>query len=299
MIVVYHQYFLIMGACNLKCKYCFYETGMLNYAGTRIKPADVHRWLAHYTNESILKSVTFTGGEPLLRRDIIDFIEVSQVYTDDVGIITNGTLITQDLAEIFRDKNIEVHVSLDSITSDYHERTRGLMKETLKGLETLASSNVKRKSITCVLSSENIDQVIDLIDFATNLGFSINFSPISVDKENKLSLSKISKEAKLTLMQNLNEWAKKNNKEYYLGLISFILKGFNVPKLSNCTFTNNSIVIDSDGSIYPCYQHKESKQYKLGNIKESKISEVREKREIFMKLTKPASCIKEGCLGVF
>lgn len=113
-----HQALVAVGACNLRCQYCWYETGVLDYVKTAVKPADLSRWLNECRNLYSVKYLTITGGEPMLRRDFGELLDVGVHHQLRVAVLTNGTRITKQWARTFREKETEVHISLDSLTPD-------------------------------------------------------------------------------------------------------------------------------------------------------------------------------------
>ncbi|POZ88114.1 MULTISPECIES: radical SAM/SPASM domain-containing protein [Petrotoga] len=294
-----HQSFLIMGGCNLSCSYCYYRVGNLHYSPTSLKPSDVEQWLKKCMHLMKIESITFTGGEPLLRRDFFEFVKIPIRYGIDTRVLTNGTLLTDKHVNFFRDNNVEVCVSIDSISSNYHEQHRGGFERTMEGILKLRDHKVRRRYLTSTISKGNFNQIEELINFARQNNFGIRFHPIAVGEDNPLFLGNCSNQEQSLILNSLNSWAKLNNKKYYLGLIYSVMKFGAPPRLSDCTFARQSIVIDSDGSIYPCYQHKDDKMYRLGNITQTSPKEVEENKRKFFSQVQPASCIKTACLGVF
>lgn len=291
-----HQYFIAMGACNLKCQHCWYETGDLDYAATRVKPITLENWLRQSTAAFPVQSFTITGGEPMLRKDFGALLDVVSSFHLDIGVLTNGTLVTPEWADRFRSDNIEVFISLDSLTPEYHNSIRERHADVLRGLQYLIDGNVRRRHITTVVSKGNIDQIVPLQRFASENGFRIHFHPAALAADHPHNLTRCSDEELTTLLRNLRSWAEEEDRVYYLGLISAVARNGAPPKLHTCRFTAESLIIDSDGTFYPCFQHREET---LGNIVYSTPDEVTASKASFMERFKPASCIKTDCLGVF
>ena len=107
--------------CNLKCKYCYAETN----SG---KPEISHKqWikLLNTLYEQGLRSVTFSGGEPFIRRGVIKLVEdVHKLFV--ITINSNGTLIDSNIAKILGEFNLKcVQISIDSIDPKVHDSIRG------------------------------------------------------------------------------------------------------------------------------------------------------------------------------
>jgi len=117
--------------CNLRCKYCSYS-GI--YQGQRkhsdrnmplqIAKKSVDKFIQNMTEEP---SLSFYGGEPLLRIDLIketiDYIESLTEKKITYNMTTNGTLLNKNTAEYLRDKDFTLMVSLDG-PRDVHDRNR-------------------------------------------------------------------------------------------------------------------------------------------------------------------------------
>jgi len=100
----------VVGTCNLSCTFCHNEgapvRGKLSVevAETAIKAAVAEGFTR----------VQFTGGEPLLRPDIDEFVRRARSYVVDVGITTNGTYLPVRLAGLMAAGIHRIHVSLQT-----------------------------------------------------------------------------------------------------------------------------------------------------------------------------------------
>lgn len=109
--------------CNLRCKYCVYHEGEAGFRSFGTKDIDLNiaeqavDILSRSTKEEV--SITFCGGEPLLRFDIIkDTIEYSKIKLHNKKVLysmtTNATLITEEIANYWASlENHIITVSLD------------------------------------------------------------------------------------------------------------------------------------------------------------------------------------------
>jgi uncharacterized protein len=124
-------------SCNLRCSYCIYS-GSYNNRGHSSQNMDfevAQKAIDYYINHSRdtrVLSIGFYGGEPLLR---IDFIKDCVAYIEDVaegrtvkyGVTTNGTLLSEDIASYFSEKEFGLTISLDGpdYIHDKHRRYNG------------------------------------------------------------------------------------------------------------------------------------------------------------------------------
>ena len=86
----------ITGKCNLACKHCFYADEMRKNDDL---PTD--RWLAFIKEcgDANVMTIGLTGGEPFLRNDIFEIIDAIVKNRMRFTILTNGTLVTEEIAK--------------------------------------------------------------------------------------------------------------------------------------------------------------------------------------------------------
>src|SRR5215216_4246151 len=174
----------ITDRCNERCTYCM--------------PQELQEWLPRHeilTFEETLRliriaaelgvsKVRVTGGEPLTRRDVINFVrEIPQISgIKNIGLSTNGTLLARDvtprkqMAMALREAGVNsVNVSLDTRT--YSEITgRDLHEEVLRGIEAAIEAGFDQMKLNTVLMrGRNEDQLIPLVEFARARGLILRF----------------------------------------------------------------------------------------------------------------------------
>jgi cyclic pyranopterin phosphate synthase len=166
--------------CNIRCRYCM--------------PEDEYEWLPH---DSILRleetarlvgifaglgvnKVRFTGGEPLVRRNLVELIKlVSQdPRINDIALTTNGVLL-QRHAESLKQAGIgRVTVSLDTLRPErYKEFTRSDRHgEVLAGIEALRAAGFDGSKLNAVaIRGFNDDELVDLLEFAREKEIELRF----------------------------------------------------------------------------------------------------------------------------
>lgn len=155
--------------CNLGCRFCYVGREPAREMNTN----DAKKVLLRIRREAQVPSVSFTGGEPLLRRDLCALV----AYATDIGmwtnVITNGTLLTPGKAAALRDAGLKsAQVSIEGHTSSIHDGLTGVdgsFKATLAGIRTLQSAGIKVHTNTTV-SRENITQCGDILTLARSIG---------------------------------------------------------------------------------------------------------------------------------
>ncbi|EFL19351.1 radical SAM protein [Streptomyces sp. C] len=100
----------VVGTCNLSCTFCHNE-GAPTSGKLTVDTASAA--IAAATRAGFTR-VQLTGGEPLLRPDIPDFVRAAREHVDDVGVTTNGTFLPQRLEGLLDAGLSRMHVSLQT-----------------------------------------------------------------------------------------------------------------------------------------------------------------------------------------
>lgn len=111
---------LITGRCNVACPHCYAS----RLRGSPEMNTEECLRVVREAAELGVTYIGFAGGEPLLRRDLLQLMEEASDLGVEVGLVTNGTLLTEHVAE--RLARVEAHVTL-SVDGDRvtHESRRG------------------------------------------------------------------------------------------------------------------------------------------------------------------------------
>ena len=179
--------------CNYKCVYC--RTGEEDVQFSELPMADYLRLIRVFVSLGIEK-VRLTGGEPLLRRGLVELVgELSQMRTTsgsplDIAITTNGHLLA-GLAEPLRDAGLSrVTVSMDAVEPETFARiTRvpGSFAKVLAGVREAQRVGLGPVKINCVLlRGFNEEQVVPFARFSREEGVIvrfIEFMPLEEDRK--------------------------------------------------------------------------------------------------------------------
>jgi MoaA/NifB/PqqE/SkfB family radical SAM enzyme len=116
-----------------------------------------------------LQSVVFTGGEPTMHPEIMDFIEyASRKNFPDISVITNGSMLTDKIIDCLLGSGVtRMNISLDSITPGIYEKVRGVndyakvMRNIERFLEKrkMQTSSLPLLSLSFVLSEDNASEL--------------------------------------------------------------------------------------------------------------------------------------------
>ena len=156
--------------CNLKCIYCHHEGELL--PGGEI-PGDMVVSIAKAAAELGMRSVKFTGGEPLLRKDL-DLIVARIPQSLDISITTNGILLAERAEALARAGLDRVNVSLDSLQPNrYCQITGGRpgdLERVLAGIDASREADLLPIKLNFVVLKRNESEVPEMIDFCRRRG---------------------------------------------------------------------------------------------------------------------------------
>ncbi len=130
--------------CNLNCVHCYAKAGEKQKTEELItyQAKEVIDDLANYKVPVIL----FSGGEPLLREDLVELVEYATSKGIRAVVSTNGTLITREKARDLKQAGVSyVGISIDGLeeTHDRFRRSRGSFVNTMKGIENCQLEGIK------------------------------------------------------------------------------------------------------------------------------------------------------------
>ena len=169
----------ITGGCNLKCLYCYHFTGAGDVA--RDLRTDEWRRFIEELGKSAVMRVTIGGGEPFCREDLGDIIESVVRNRMRFTVLTNGTLVTDDVAKsLASTKRCDtVQVSIDGSRPETHDycRGKGNFERAMRGIDHLRNNGV-HTSVRVTIHRGNVNDLeniakllledLELPSFSTN-----------------------------------------------------------------------------------------------------------------------------------
>ena len=291
-------YYAITEGCNLRCPYCY---------ASAVRPRSDEL----STDESLqlvdeiaalgAQELIFTGGEPMLRRDLFDVAARSRRQGLRTNIITNGTVIktseiAQQMAEIFD----VVTVSIDGGSAAVHERTRGrgTFRVVRRALQLLNDAGVAPK-INHVVGPNNVDHLEETLGFLSHFRISqfrmLNHGPLGRGLQDGQDL----------------DWLDYLKTHRFAATHSAALRvltdGPRLPQpgtvRGNCGLGGSEIYVDSRGNVYPCKLITTMRQC-AGNLRAQSLRQLyaepalAELRDVSVeRLGACASCYVRGVCG--
>jgi len=282
-------------SCNFDCTMCDLKLRDRELRDKGLRELDTNamkRVLEAFAGLGV-SGVGFTGGEPLLRKDIFELL----AYTKTLGMIshlnTNGSLVNDENAgKIIATGVDSINISLDGARAETHDAIRGVpgafervmaAAGRINAARSKQSKPVRLKTVA-VLQEGNIDEVPEMIRLAGDLGVDcVEFIP----RQQFLSGPEQQHAAAPAFLQKVGRavddllgleqtGVRLENSRTHLKLISRSFR--NEPSPLKCFAGYNSVAVDCYGEIYPCVPWYNWRRA-AGNIREKELADVWYSRE--------------------
>lgn len=287
--------------CNLACEYCYYlEKANLYKENPKHVMSDelLEKFIDEYINSQTMPQVLFTwhGGETLMRP--LSFykkaMELQKKYargrTIDNCIQTNGTLLTDEWCEFFRENNWLVGVSIDGPQEFHDEYRKNKMGKpsfvkVMQGINLLKKHGVEWNAMA-VVNDFNAEYPLDFYNFFKEIDCHyIQFAPIverivshqdgrhlaslAEGKEGALADFSVSPEQWGNFLCTIfDEWVKEDVGKFFIQIFDSTLANWMGEQPGVCTMAKHcghAGVMEFNGDVYSC-DHFVFPEYKLGNI---------------------------------
>ena len=299
----------IGAACNLACDYCYYleKTNLYKQDTSKFVMSDelLERFTKEYINSQTMPQVMFTwhGGETLMRP--LSFykkaVALQKQYangrTIDNVIQTNGTLLTDEWCEFFKENNWLVGISIDGpqeFHDEYRKNKQGRPSfvKVMKGIELLKKHGVEWNAMA-VVNDYNADYPIEFYNFFKQIGAKyIQFAPIveriyhhddgrhlatPLQDGEKLADFSVSPEQWGNFLCALfDEWMKEDVGKVFIQIFDSTLANWVGEQPGVCSMgktCGHAGVMEFNGDVYSC-DHFVFPEFKLGNIYEKSLVEM-------------------------
>lgn len=165
--------------CNLRCQYCMPEEGVPLTPGDQLLRTDeIVRLAKHFVRNGVRK-IRLTGGEPTLRKDLLDIVGALSKLEglEQVSMTSNGVTLSRTLPQLVQAGLGQVNISLDTL----HEKKYGFLSrrngfhKVWKCLE-MAEQYFDPVKINCVvMRGLNDDELCDFVGLTENRNFDVRF----------------------------------------------------------------------------------------------------------------------------
>jgi cyclic pyranopterin phosphate synthase len=167
--------------CNLRCAYCMPPEGLDWLPAPEVLTGDEIVRLIRIGVETLgIREVRFTGGEPLLRRDLVSVIAATAALSPrpDIALTTNGIGLERRAAEL-REAGVDrINVSLDTLRPEVFRKLtrRDRLTDVLSGLATAAAVGFTPVKVNAVLlRGLNDEEAPELLRYCAERGYELRF----------------------------------------------------------------------------------------------------------------------------
>lgn len=292
-----HPVIELTSRCNLSCIHCHARAGDAGKA--ELSTQEVCSLLDQLAGIHEFRMVAFTGGEPLLRDDLIPIIEYARDLGFSTTLATNGTLVSPAIARRLADAGLAIAaISLDATDPATHDGIRGkpgALEQALAGVEAVKEAGIPLH-INVTIASYNADQLPSLIREADRLGAAILivYQLVPVGRGSSIADKSLSRESNRKFIQELADGQSHARvviepvagPQYWAYLLH--RAGIDAgPGLSlsrhlfhGCAAGRGFVYIKPDGTVLPCPFIPVS----CGNIRDTPFEEIYRDHPVFQAL---------------
>lgn len=166
--------------CNLRCIYCMPSQGVRKLRHEDILSVEEIQEIVRACAACGITKVRVTGGEPLVRRGIVDICRrVAQTPgIEEVVMTTNGVLLKQYANQLKAAGLSRLNISLDTLKPEKYEQISrfGRLEDALEGIAAARAAGFGRMKINCVLMGGiNDDEIGDFVGLTREEDFAVRF----------------------------------------------------------------------------------------------------------------------------
>ncbi len=302
---------LIAQDCNLRCKYCFADSGKYELVnGRRMEPDTAFKAIKEFlqTFDGGISLIQFFGGEPLLNfkliKDVVpkvnQFCAQKNIKKPLFGLVTNGTIFNSEIISFFNENNISATISLDGgkEVNDCHRvyaSGKGSFEVIEKNIHFINSSRTFPLFAEITLTKAHLSgktKAEKLIEDIRKLGFDGFTIGFVANKPAKIGLTNNDIPQLKIFCQKLIDYSLDSMTTDHpfpiFGIIYLIEKIVHRKKVSHpCGAGQKNFTISASGEVLPCYLFSGRKNYVMHSIDDcnqalntaTKFNEIKQKFE--------------------
>lgn len=254
--------------CDLRCTYCMAENMTFLPRKDLLSLEELGTLCKSFIKRGI-KKIRITGGEPLVRRDLMSFMHKLSKHRisgklDEITLTTNGTLLSRYAKELKLCGVERINISLDTLDPIVFTKLtrRNALDAVLKGIDAALEAGIKVKINTVALKGVNDSEIPRLIEWAHNKSMDITLIEVMplgdidedrVDQYIPLNAIRDNLEHRFTLNNvplrtgGPARYAKVKETGGILGMITPLTNNF----CAGC----NRVRVTCTGQIYTCLGH--------------------------------------------
>lgn len=181
-----HDYIRIslIDKCNLNCIYCNPSNTLAKFESNKsiLSYEELFRLIQILVRDLEVKKIRFTGGEPLIRKDVMKFFKMiyplKNKYDFEIGITTNGTNLLDKLESLHSTGVDRLNISLDTLSKSKFIAITGkdLFDETISAIHKAVQLDFKSIKVNMVvIKNVNNDELINFVDYFKSYPITLRF----------------------------------------------------------------------------------------------------------------------------
>ncbi|MFN4046463.1 MAG: GTP 3',8-cyclase MoaA, partial [Acidilobaceae archaeon] len=257
---------LVTAECNYRCFFCHLEGDPLGaplrpgLKPPQLSPED-YSVVAEAAYKIGISGFKITGGEPLVRKDIVDIVRSIGLSApgSDISMTTNGFFLNVYASQLADAGLRRVNISIHSLRRDRYKFITGVdgLERGVKGVGAAVESGLRVKINALILKGVNDDEVLELAEFARSMGVVlqlIELIPVGLGarllKSHRFPLAIVEEKLKaMGAKVKIRDLHKRPIYELPSGAIVEIVGPYGNPAFcSGC----NRVRLDSSGNLSPC-----------------------------------------------
>jgi radical SAM protein with 4Fe4S-binding SPASM domain len=260
----------ITSECNERCVHCYipHENKVNN-----IEPDLFYNILDQCIKMNLLH-LTLSGGEPMMHKNFIDFLNKCNEYNFSVNVLSNLTLLNKTIIEeMKRNALLSVQVSLYSMDADIHDaitQVKGSFEKTKNAILRLRENDIPLQ-ISCPIMKQNIYCYNDVIEWGKAHNINVGSDYVIIARYNHTTQNLSNRLSINDVKEVINQ--RIFNEPQYLEVME---KEAEQKKNMNpddfvCSVCHSSICIAENGNVYPCAGWQD---YVVGNVNETSLNDI-------------------------
>ncbi len=162
--------------CNMNCKHCLFYQNTQKGITKELSTEEVYKIIDNVSKDKNISAIWISGGEPLLRRDIVDICKYISSKNIKPSISTNGVLLTNELINELYSSDVKyIHLSLDGAKANTHDSLRGVQgafDKLMEVLDLLKESPIEIGA-SFMVTEESVEELEEVVRIAENKKLSV------------------------------------------------------------------------------------------------------------------------------
>ncbi|WP_104750472.1 GTP 3',8-cyclase MoaA [Helicobacter cynogastricus] len=252
--------------CNFRCAYCMPTTPLDFNPREEVIPLDRMLEFLKIAIDAGIEKIRLTGGEPLLRKDLVPFIAKLHAYNPKVLLVltTNAFLLEKHAQSLKNAGLSRVNISLDSLKAGrvLQISQKDALKAVLRGIEAALKAGLKLKFNMVVLKGINEGEILDLLDFAQEKNSQIRYIEFMENTHAHARLQGVSQAQILEVINTRYKIIGAPQKELGPAQIYTLENGYQfgiiAPHKEDFCKSCNRVRLSADGTLFPCLYYQDS-----------------------------------------